>query len=186
MISSPDTPTLRLRALEPEDLELVYRIENDPTFWRHGSTTVPYSRYTLRQFIADSTGDIFRDRQVRLVIEIKEESGARAWKAIGFADLVNFDAIHLRAEIGLLILPEHQGHHHGASAMQALCHYASSLHLHQIYAIIATTNKPATQLFTRLGFEASAPLHDWLRAEDSFVDAVVWQRMLPAATTATV
>ena len=77
MISSPDTPTLRLRALEPEDLELVYRIENDPTFWRHGSTTVPYSRYTLRQFIADSTGDIFRDGQVRLVIEIKEESGAR-------------------------------------------------------------------------------------------------------------
>ena len=90
MISSPDTPTLRLRALEPEDLELVYRIENDPTFWRHGSTTVPYSRYALRQFIADSTGDIFRDGQVRLVIEIKEESGARAWKAIGFADLVNY------------------------------------------------------------------------------------------------
>lgn len=164
-------------------MELLYRIENDTDFWRHGSTTVPYSRYALRQFITDSTGDIFRDGQVRLVIEIKEETGANTWKAIGFADLVNFDAIHLRAEIGLLILPEFQGRHYGKAAMNTLCRYAQSLHLHQIYAIIATTNKPATQLFSRLGFEASALLRDWLRFEDGFVDAVVWQKVLSAAAT---
>ncbi len=186
MIYSSENPAIRLRALEPEDLELVYRIENDPTFWRHGATTVPYSRYALRQFITDCTGDIYRDGQVRLVVEFLKETERHEtqWKAIGFADLVNFDAIHMRAEIGLLILPEYQGCHHGEAAMNALCHYAQSLHLHQIYAIIAATNKPATQLFTRLGFEASAPLRDWLRGEDDFVDAVVWQRALPTATTA--
>ena len=168
MTSSPD---IRLRALEPEDLELIYRIENDPHFWRFGASTVPYSRYVLRQYISSSQNDIFADGQVRLVIEHQGQ-------AVGFADLTNFDAIHLRAEIGLAILPEYQGKHIGQSAVEALCDYARQLHLHQLYAIIATTNEPATRLFKLLAFDASATLHDWLRAEDNYVDAIVWQKCL--------
>jgi len=176
MTSSADS-TLRLRALEPEDLELMYRIENDTRFWCHGSTTVPYSRYALREYLTNSRNDIFADGQVRLVIE-------RNSNAIGFADLVNFDAIHLRAEIGLLILPEYQGKHYGLPTVQLLCDYARQLHLHQIYAIIATTNKPATQLFAHAGFQASAKLRDWLRVNDEIVDAVVWQQILSATPAA--
>ena len=39
---------ISLRALEPEDLELIYRLENDPDIWRWGTTTVPYSRFAVR------------------------------------------------------------------------------------------------------------------------------------------
>ncbi|MBR1755732.1 MAG: GNAT family N-acetyltransferase [Bacteroidaceae bacterium] len=173
------TADLRLRALEPEDLELIYRVENDTAFWRHGSTTVPYSRYALRQFLSESTGDLFRDGQVRLVIERRD--GER-WRAIGFADLVNFDAIHLRAEIGLLILPEFQGHHHGEAAVEALTAYAGRLHLHQLYAIIAVTNRPATRIFERLAFMSSTVLKDWVRGREGFTDARVWQKLLSAAS----
>lgn len=179
------TADIRLRALEPEDLELMYRIENDSRFWRHGSTTVPYSRYALREYIANSKGDIFADGQVRLVIERAATEGRHSKAtAIGFADLVNFDPIHLRAEIGLLILPEYQGKHYGRPVVEALCAYARQLHLHQIYAIIATTNEPALQLFSHAGFQASAKLQDWLRTDDGFVDAVVWQQLL-SSTPAT-
>ena len=176
------TADIRLRALEPEDLELMYRIENDARFWRHGTTTVPYSRYALREYLANSHNDIFADGQVRLVIErVTDIEGRTEATAIGFADLVNFDAIHLRAEIGLLILPEYQGQHCGRATLQHLCDYARQLHLHQIYAIIATTNEPAMQLFAHSAFEASTPLHDWLRTDEGFADAVVWQLCLSAA-----
>ncbi|MCR5779581.1 MAG: GNAT family N-acetyltransferase [Bacteroidaceae bacterium] len=165
------TPDIHLRALEPEDLELAYRIENDPSFWRYSASTVPYSRYALREYIASVQNDIFADGQVRLVIMLGEE-------AVGFADLTNFDALHLRAEIGLAILPEHQEKHIGERAVQSLLDYARSLHIHQLYATIATTNKPASRLFERLAFEPSAYLKDWLRAEEGFVDAVVWQQII--------
>lgn len=172
MTSSAD---IRLRALEPEDLELIYRIENDPDFWQFGCATVPYSRYALRQYLETASNDIFKDEQVRLVIE-QEQAGRPT--AIGLADLSNFDALHLRAEIGLAILPEYQGKHVGGAAVEALCRYARSLHIHQLYATIATTNKPATRLFERLAFKPTAVLTDWLRMDDGFVDAVVWQKVI--------
>lgn len=168
MTSSAD---IRLRALEPEDLELIYRIENDPAFWHFGASTVPYSRYALRQYIASAQNDIFADGQVRLVI-------VKDGVAVGLADLTNFDALHLRAEIGLVILPEFQGQHIGEAAVKALCQYASELHLHQLYAIIAVTNKPATRLFERLAFVPSTVLKDWLRSDDGFADVCVWQHVL--------
>ena len=62
-------PAISLRALEPEDLDLLYRIENDDALWGVGITNVPYSRFLLHEFLSSSTGDIYTDKQVRLVIE---------------------------------------------------------------------------------------------------------------------
>ena len=38
-------PKVVLRALEPEDLDLLYGIENNPEVWDVSPTNVPYSRY---------------------------------------------------------------------------------------------------------------------------------------------
>ena len=51
-------PSVHLRAIEPEDLDLLYRIENDIKLWNIGATNVPYSRYTLHDYIANASGDI--------------------------------------------------------------------------------------------------------------------------------
>ena len=75
-----------LRAAEPEDLDLMYLIENDIALWAMGSSNVPYSMYTLRQFIEQTSNDINTDGQVRLVIALSENRNA-----IGFVDLQNFD-----------------------------------------------------------------------------------------------
>ena len=63
---------MRLRAIEPEDLDLLYQIENDQSLWKVGTTNVPYSRYTLHDYIASSSDDIYADRQVRMIVENDE------------------------------------------------------------------------------------------------------------------
>ena len=86
---------IRLRALEPEDLEWLYSIENDEELWQWGSSNVPYSRYSLKTYIAESRHDIYADGQLRLVIETEDEH-----LVLGCVDLMDFSPRHLRAEIG--------------------------------------------------------------------------------------
>ena len=78
-------PSIRLRAIEPEDLDLLYLIENDTRLWNVGTTNVPYSRYTLHDYIATSSDDIYADRQVRLII------GNEDGQTVGMCDLVHFE-----------------------------------------------------------------------------------------------
>lgn len=165
-----------LRALEPEDLELIYRIENDPDFWKFGTTTVPYSRYVLRQYLETSANDLFADQQVRLVIEGHDASGRVL--PLGLADLTDFSPQHMRAEIALAVLPEYQGQQVGHHAVRCLMDYARRLRLHQIYAIIAVSNKAASKLFQQLGFKGDTTLRDWLRDEQGYCDARLWQQNL--------
>lgn len=51
--------TVCLRAPEPEDLELLYSWENNPEWWEIGNTLAPYSRYLLKEYIAESHRGIF-------------------------------------------------------------------------------------------------------------------------------
>ena len=66
---SSGLPTVKLRALEPEDLEMLYTIENNQSEWNVGATNVPYSRYVLRDYIANTASDIYADRQLRLMVD---------------------------------------------------------------------------------------------------------------------
>ena len=88
---SSDLPTVKLRALEPEDLEMLYTIENTVSEWNVGATNVPYSRYVLRDYIANTASDIYADRQLRLMVD-----NGRG-ETVGIADLVSFDPRHGRA-----------------------------------------------------------------------------------------
>ena len=87
-------PKIKLRAMEPEDLDVLYKIENDTSLWGVGVTNVPYSRYTLHDYIANSVGDIYTDKQVRLMID--NEQG----QTVGIIDITDFDPRHRRAELG--------------------------------------------------------------------------------------
>ena len=60
---------IHLRALEPEDLDFLYEMENDESLWEVGNTNVPYSRQVLLDYITTSSADIYADKQVRFIIE---------------------------------------------------------------------------------------------------------------------
>ena len=66
----PLTPQIRLRAIEPEDLDLLYAIENDPALWSVAASSAYYSRFMLKQYIAAASNDIYADSQLRLIAEI--------------------------------------------------------------------------------------------------------------------
>ncbi len=164
---------VRLRAMEPEDLDLLYRIENDPEVWHVSATNVPYSRYALHDYMARTTGDIFVDHQVRLMIE--NEEGI----VVGIVDLVDFDAKHSRAELGLIIERPFQRQGYATLVLQQVAHYARTvLRLHQIYACISINNEASLALFRKLQFAESAVMKDWLFDGHTFVDAVLMQKIL--------
>ena len=160
--------SVKLRAMEPEDLELLYTIENDRSIWGVGATNVPYSHYVLHDYMAQATGDIYTDKQVRLVIE--NDKG----EVVGLVDLVNFDPKNLRAELGLIIQKPFRRQGYSEATMLKLHDYASDvLHLHQVYAIISVENKPSLALFQKLGYHQSNELKDWLFDGKTYSPAVI-------------
>ncbi len=164
---------ITLRAVEPEDLDLMYIVENDTRLWPVGSATVPFSAYALKQFLSETHNDIYRDGQLRLVIEGTDGV------VKGFVDLQNFQPRHLRAEVGIVVLPEWQGQGIACEALSLLREYASvHLAMRQLYAIVAVSNVPAAALFRRAGFRLSGVLEGWLRCGDSFEDAHLFQQIL--------
>src|SRR4051812_47675944 len=90
---------ISLRALEPDDIDHLYKWENDSSVWHVSNTLTPYSRHVLEQYILNAHQDIFTAKQLRLVICLNDNTS----KPIGCIDLFDFDPQHLRAGIGILI-----------------------------------------------------------------------------------
>lgn len=166
-------PQVSFRAMEPEDLDNLYSIENDTSIWNAGTTSVPYSRYTLYQYIANAKNDIFEDRQVRLMIEDESKD------VVGIIDIYDYDPKHHRAEVGIVIKREYRGQGYARSAIKRITNYALDvLHLHQLYAYIDKTNKVSRHVFEQSGFTLSAELKDWLFDGRAYHDALLMQIIL--------
>ncbi|MBQ7443397.1 MAG: GNAT family N-acetyltransferase [Bacteroidaceae bacterium] len=170
MTSSAEA-TVSLRALEPEDLELLYAIENDPGVWEAGLSPTLYSRYMLKQYIATAANDIYVDGQLRLVVQLGDA-------AMGLADLTGFDAASGRAEVGMVVVPQYRCRGLGTAALVALAAHARRLHLHQLWATVAVGHVAAEAMVAHAGFSATAALRQWLRVGDGYRDARIWQLML--------
>lgn len=166
-------PTVTLRAMEPEDLDLLYEIENDRSLWNVGATNVPYSRYALHTYLAQSQSNIYADEQVRLMIENDQR------QTVGIIDLTQFDPRNQRAELGIVILNACRGKGYASAAVRQIFGYSRDiLHLHQLYAFVATDNEDSLALFTHLGFQRGATLRDWLFRNGTYHDACLMQFFL--------
>lgn len=166
-------PDIRLRAMEPEDLDMLYTVENDVKTWDIGTTNVPYSRYTLHDYIANASGDIYTDRQVRLIIENADG------EAVGMVDIVDFDPRHQRAEVGIVIAAAHRRRGYATAALAAIGDYSLRVvHLHQLYAYADSHNEASLRLFQSMGYEVEARLKDWLYDGRDYHDAVLLRRFL--------
>jgi diamine N-acetyltransferase len=163
----------RLRALEPDDLDILYNVENDVALWAVGNTNAPYSREVLRQYLLSTTCDIYTDKQLRLVVETHDG------EAVGMVDLLSFDAMNARAEVGIVTLAAHRQKGYGRSALRQLVGYSREvLHLHQLYAYVASDNQPSLRLFQSCGFVVACELRDWLKTSSGYQSVVLMQRVL--------
>lgn len=162
---------INLRALEPEDLEFLYQIENNESFWEVSHTQTPFSKYLLKQYLENAHLDIYESKQLRLLIEEKSTK-----KQIGMIDLFDFNPQHKRAGIGILIHPNYQQQGFASEALSLLINYTFSyLHLHQLFANITTDNKNSISLFTKHNFKKVGIKKDWIFSEGIFKDEILFQ-----------
>ena len=166
-------PVVYLRALEPEDLDALEKIENDSTYWNYSNQTEPFSLFTLKQFIKEQQQDIFQVRQKRFAISNREK------KLLGCIDLFDFEPIHRRAGVGLYLFEEYRNKGIGCKALSLLEEYALTiLHLKTLYANIAAENKASRSLFNRSGFKQVGLKKNWNFYHGEFHDEYLYQKTL--------
>lgn len=163
---------IKLRALEPEDLELLYEWENNAEYWTISNTVSPFSRFTLKRYIENSHHSIYETGQLRLMIDQTEEN-----KTIGTIDLFEFDPFHRRAGIGILIADElYRRKGYASVALTCLIKYCfTTLQLHQLFCNIQADNQASIELFRKHGFETVGSKKDWLLTDNGYVDVIMFQ-----------
>lgn len=155
---------IRLRKIEPEDVVWLYQWENDAAAWADGSNHNPLSQKDLRDYIASSTGDIYRDGQLRLMIETEDG------RSVGCADLFDLDARNRRAALGLYIEKASRGKGYAKEALEKLEEYAFGyLKLRVLYAIVGTKNEASSRMFETSGYLPSSVLKAWTIEDDCVI-----------------
>ncbi len=165
---------MHLRAVEPADIHFLFELENDPLVWRAGNTITPFSKYQIEQYVFSSQHDIYAEKQLRLMIDIKSTETEK--KCIGAIDIFDFDPHHRRAGIGILILPEEREKGYAFEAIELLKAYASEiLQLHQLYCSILTGNAASISLFQKLGFVQCGLKKEWRYQDNQWADEMMFQ-----------
>ena len=163
-----------LRAVEPQDLELLCRWENDPSLWTVSGTIEPFSHYSIEQFIQEQQAGIYLCGQLRLMID------DTAGETIGAIDLFDFEPQHERAGVGILVYdPAQRGKGYGAEALALLEEYARTvLRLRQLWCNVLADNVPSLTLFERAGFRRVGVKKEWIRTPEGYKDEVLLQKLL--------
>ncbi len=163
---------IMLRALEPEDLEFLYQLENDEKVWEVSHTLTPYSKFVLKKYLAASHRDIYEVKQLRLVICEQEKK-----RPVGFVDFFDFDPKNQKIGLGIVIFQkDDRGRGYASEAIQQCCRYAfQHLNVHQVYANISEDNTSSIGLFEKLGFQFSGEKKDWIFSEGIFKNELLYQ-----------
>ena len=165
---------IELRPLEPEDIELLYKWENDSSLWEFSNSKTPFSKHILRIYIENSFKDIYEAKQLRLIIQTKDK------RPVGAIDLFDFDPYHQRAGIGILIYKNEDRRQGFASdALQALENYSYNVvGIRQLYANISADNTTSISLFKKAGFIEVGVKKDWLKTTKGWNDELLLQKIL--------
>jgi diamine N-acetyltransferase len=163
-----------LRALEPDDVEILYKWENDRTIWHLSNTITPLSRFTLEQYVLSAGQDIYSTRQMRMMIDLTKT--LKEIKTIGSIDLFEFEPAHMRAGVGILILDGFRGKGYASEALSLLIKYAfETLQLHQLFTNISTDNADSIRLFEGKGFQYIGTKKEWNHIRNKWLDESMFQ-----------
>lgn len=166
---------INLRALEPHDVDLLFQWENDEAVWHLSHTLMPFSRFDIDQYVMNADKDIFSSRQVRLMIDKNEESST-----VGAIDLFDFDPLHKRLGLGILIATQEQRKGYASEALDLVIAYCfRKLMVHQLYVNIIPENEKSIQLFKSKDFEFIGRKRDWLLIDNQWTDELLFQLINP-------
>ena len=165
---------IRLRAIEPADLEFLYAIENDPSIWRVGNTLIPYSRHQLEQYILSTQHDLYTEKQLRLMIDLILPNNEK--KTIGVVDLYDFEPQHKHAGVGIFVVSAEQEKGYATEALQILIRYSFEiLNMHLLHCNITANNTSSIRLFEKAGFIQCGLKKEWRFLDSQWMDELVFQ-----------
>lgn len=169
-----ENDAIKLRPLEPEDLELLYSWENDPGIWGVSGTLAPFSKYILRQYIENSHRDLYESKQLRLMIGLKQKNNV---SPVGTVDLFDIDFYHKRAGIGILVADKiNREKGYATTTIELLHEYCKShLGLNQLYCHIDEDNTASLKLFQKIGYKISGKQKRWKRIQNNWKDVLFLQ-----------
>jgi len=138
-----------LRNVENRDLEFLYKWENDADIQKFNADKRTYSKKEIQEFI-DGLQDIYFDKQLRLIIDVKKTD-----ESIGTLDIFDFDVDSKSFGVGIIIFEQkNRGNGHASKAMDIFLRYASShLGTKKIYSNIDPQNEISVKFFRSKGFE---------------------------------
>ena len=164
---------IKLRALELDDLEFLFEIENNSKFKKISSTILPFSKHYLEKYIMESNHDIFSEKQYRFVISIENK------KPIGLIDLFDFDPTNHRAGIGIVIINSHRKKGYALESVKLIEDISKNdLQIHQLYVNVGVYNKSSLNLFKKLGYLEVGVKKDWNYVNGQYTDEVLFQKIL--------
>jgi len=180
MNSNLENSTVKLRAPELSDIDLLYVWENNMEIWKVSNTLTPFSRFVLKKYIETAHLDIWETKQLRLIIEAKDQSSLM-FAPVGLIDLFDFDPFHLRAGIGILIAnAEYRQKGYATEALRLIVRYSfETLQIHQLYCNISSDNTISLQLFQNVGFCIVGTKKEWLKTINGWQDEVLLQIINP-------
>ena len=167
-----DPPSIVLRKLEPDDLPQLYVWENDAESWLDGNTHNPLSEADLRDYILRTTGDIYQDGQLRLMICLAEQENAEMAtnKPVGCVDLYDVDIRNRKAAVAIYVAKKWRNRGIGKLALEKLKLYLSNiLCFRLLYAMVREDNQGSQNLFQSAGFQQVACLPMWVNEGNIFV-----------------
>jgi diamine N-acetyltransferase len=164
-----------LRALESTDLELIYALENNMEIWQVSNTLTPFNKDVIELYLHAAHQDIYTNKQLRLMICLNDLN-----TAIGTIDLFDYDPMHLRVGIGILIFDEFRKRGYAFEAIELIKQYCkNTLLLNQLYCNISESNAESISLFEKSGFEKIGLKKQWNRIKmNQFEDELMFQCIL--------
>jgi diamine N-acetyltransferase len=163
-----------LRAPEVSDLDVLYLWENDPEIWHISNTLVPFSKYILKKFIENSHLSILETKQVRFMIDLKNDN---KHIPIGTIDLFDYEPLHSRIGIGILIKEEkNRQKGYASEALSLALNYCFNfLQINQVFCNILIDNEISIKLFKKFGFEITGCKKQWLKINNHYKDEYILQ-----------
>ena len=160
-----------VRALEPEDLDFILKVENTEEFWEISTTKVPYSRFLIKKYLQNSHRDIYEVKQLRLMICDVEGF------SLGLVDIFDLEPKDRRAAIGILITDKvNRSKGYGTAVLKLIADYCfSHLGLHQLYANVTADNQASIRLFEKNEYRKVGTKKDWVLTNGKFKDEILFQ-----------
>ena len=159
-----------LRALESNDIDYLFLVENNEKYWSISDVQVPFSKYILTSYLENSDMDIYKVKQLRLVISDYE------YNTIGLIDLFDIDFKNKRAGVAIIINDDKQMQGYAKEAIKLLINYSKThLSLHQLYCNVLEDNIQSLNLFKSVNFVEVGLKKDWILFNGKFKNEVLLQ-----------